>query len=117
MSFSLQPDQIIGIADRVRTTLDEMHERCDAVRDAVDTLSTAMARATRARTAFDDLAEARLALSRGMVSHGRDAVAALRTVVTTYVTADAEMADTTAASESRTQIPLFDPSRFGSRLS
>jgi len=117
MSFSLQPDQIMGIADRVRTALDEMLERSHAVHDAVDALSATLARVTPARAAFDDVMQTHVSLTRGMVSHGRAAVSVLRAVVMAYVTADEEMADTTAASEARAQQPLFDPSRFGARLS
>lgn len=117
MSYSLQPDQIIGIADRLRRALDETLDRSDALRDAVEAMSTALARVTTARSAFDDVAGARVALSRGMVSHGRVAVAALRTIVLSYVTADEEMAESAAALDARTRAPLFDPSRFGARLS
>ncbi|WZH36018.1 MAG: hypothetical protein PIR02_14770 [Microbacterium enclense] len=117
MSYALQPDEIIGITDRVRRALDETLDRSDRLRDAVDTLSTALAQAAPARAAFDGVADAHVALSRGMVSHGRAAVAALRAVVMAYVTADEEMADTTAASDAGSSAPLFDPSRFGARLS
>jgi len=117
MSFSLQPDQIIGIADRLRRALDETLDRSDTFRAAVEALSAALSRVSPARTAFDDVADARVALSRGMVSHGRVAVAALRTTVLSYVTADEEMAETAAELDARTRAPLFDPSRFGPRLS
>ncbi|KTR95925.1 hypothetical protein NS220_04055 [Microbacterium testaceum] len=117
MSYSLQPDQVIGIADRLRRALDDTLDRADALRDAVDALSTALARVTPARAAFDDVADARVALSRGIVSHGRAAVAALRAIVVAYVTADDEMAETAAALDARTRAPLFDPSRFGARPS
>lgn len=117
MSYSLQPDQVIGIADRLRRALDETLDCSDALRGAVEAMSTALARATPARTAFDDVAGTRVSLSHGVVSHGRAAVAALRAIVMSYVTADEEMAQSAAALEASTRAPLFDPSRFGARLS
>lgn len=117
MSYALQPDQVIGIADRLRGALDEALGYSDALREAVDALSTALSGATSVRTAFDDGAHARVTLSRGMVSHGRAAVAALRQIIAAYVTADDQMAATTTASDAGTAAPLFDPSRFGASLS
>jgi len=117
MSYSLQPDEVIGITDRLRRALNETLDRSDALRGAVDALSTALARVTPARAAFDDVADARVALSRGIVSHGRAAVAALRAIVVSYVTADDEMATTAASLDALTRGPVFDPSRFGARPS
>ncbi|MDQ1076586.1 MULTISPECIES: hypothetical protein [Microbacterium] len=117
MSYALQPDQVIGIADRLRRALDETLACSDALRDAVDALSTALSGATSAHAAFDDGAEPRVRLSRGMVSHGLAAVAALRRIIAAYVSADDQMAATTSAADGRTAAPLFDPSRFGARPS
>ena len=115
MSYSLQPDQIIGIADRLRGALEVTLDQSEALRDAVDALSSALARVEPVRAAFDDVADARVALSRGIVAHGRAAVAALRAIVASYVTADDEMAQSAEALGARTRAPLFDPSRFGAR--
>lgn len=111
MSFSVQPDEVIGIADRVRLALDETLDHSNALRDAVEALSDALTGLSPARTAFDEVARARVDLSRGIVSRGRTVLSALRTVVLAYVEADEEMASTTTRAE--TESPPFDPARFG----
>jgi hypothetical protein len=60
MPYALQPDQVIGIADRLRRALDETLACSDALRDTVDALSTALSGATPAHAAFDDGAEPRV---------------------------------------------------------
>lgn len=111
MSFSVQPDEVVGIAERVRLALDDTLDRSAALREAVDALTDALSGLPSARAAFDDVARARVDLSRGIVSRGRSALAALRTVVIAYVAADDEMAATTTRSGAGAA--LFDPSRFG----
>ncbi len=111
MSFSVQPDEIVGLAERVRLALDDTLDRSDALRGAVDALSDALTGLTAARGAFDDVARTRIDLSRGIVSRGRSALAALRAVIIVYVAADDEMAATTARAQAGAS--LFDPSRFG----
>lgn len=111
MSFSVQADEAIGIAERVRLALDDALDRSAALRDAVDALSDALTGLSPARDAFDEVTRARVDLSRGIVSRGRSALATLRAVVLTYVAADDEMASTTTRADAGTA--LFDPSRFG----
>ncbi|MCJ1706847.1 hypothetical protein [Microbacterium sp. VKM Ac-2923] len=113
MSFSVQPDEIVGIADRVRLALDDMLERSNALRGAVDALSGALTGLSPARAAFHQVAGDRAELSRGVVSRGRAVVTALRSIVHTYIAADDDMAATTSRVEAAT--PFFDPSRFGRR--
>lgn len=113
MSFSVQPDEIVGIADRVRLALDDALDRSHALRDAVEALDAALGGFAPARSAFDEVARARVQLSLGIVSRGRAVLSILRSVVLTYVGADDEMATTTGRIDDAT--PLFDPSRFGAR--
>lgn len=115
MSFSVQPDEVIGIADRVRLALDETLDHSNALLDAVEALSDALTGLSPARTAFDEVARARVDLSRGIVSRGRTVLSALRSIVLTYIAADEDMAHSTRRSD--TGAPLFDPSRFGAKRS
>lgn len=112
MSFSVQPDEIVGIADRVRLALDDALDRSHALRDAVEALSGALGGLPSARAAFDEVAHARVELSRGIVSRGRSALGALRSVILAYVEADDEMASTTTTRAEADPAP-FDPARFG----
>jgi hypothetical protein len=111
MSFSVQPDEIVGIADRVRLALDDALDRSYALRDAVEALDAALSGLPAARSAFDEVARARVQLSRGIVSRGRAVVSALRSVVLAYVEADDEIASTTSRADADSA--LFDPARFG----
>lgn len=113
MSFSVQPDEVIGIADRVRLALDDALDHSNALRDAVASVSDALAGLSPARAAFDEVAAARVELSRGMVSRGRAVLQTLRSIVMTYIAADEDMADSTRRVDAAS--PLFDPSRFGAR--
>ncbi|MDQ1137064.1 hypothetical protein QE410_001863 [Microbacterium sp. SORGH_AS 1204] len=74
MSFSVQADEAIGIAERVRLALDDALDRSAALRDAVDALSDALTGLSPARDAFDEVTRARVDLSRGIVSLGRSAL-------------------------------------------
>ncbi|MGN7967797.1 hypothetical protein [Microbacterium sp. 22296] len=111
MSFSVQPDEIAGIADRVRLALDDALDRSHALRDAVEALSGALGGLPSARAAFDDVALARVELSRGIVSRGRSALSALRSAVLAYVEADDDMVASTHRADPDSA--LFDPARFG----
>ena len=111
MSFSVQPDEIVGIADRVRLALDDALDRSHALRDAVEALDAALSGLPAARSAFDEVARTRVQLSRGIVSRGRSALSVLRSVILAYVEADDEMAASTTRSE--TDSTGFDPARFG----
>lgn len=111
MSFSVQPDEIVGIADRVRLALDDALDRSRALRDAVEGLSEALGGLPSTRAAFDEVAHARVELSRGIVSRGRSALSALRSVVLAYVEADDDMAASTKRADDESA--LFDPARFG----
>ena len=111
MSFSVQPDEIVGIADRVRLAVDDALDRSHALRDAVEALDVVLGGLPPARAAFNEVARARVQLSRGIVSRGRSALSALRAVVLAYVEADGEMAVSTTRAE--TGSTAFDPARFG----
>ncbi|MDQ1083823.1 MULTISPECIES: hypothetical protein [Microbacterium] len=110
MSFSVQPSEVIGIADRVRRALDDTLDRANALRDAVGSVSDALADLKPAHAAFEEIARPRVELSRGIVSRGRAVVATLREIVLTYVAADDEMASSTSRTDAETG--LFDPMRF-----
>ncbi|MCI9858166.1 hypothetical protein [Microbacterium proteolyticum] len=111
MSFSVQPDEIIGIADRVRLALDDALDQSNALSDAVDALTDALAGLPSVRAAFDEVARTRVQLARGIVSRGRSVLSVLRSVVLAFVEADDDMAASTTRAGA--DLALFDSARFG----
>ena len=118
MSFSVEPHEVLGMADRVRGSFEELHEIAIALRRAADAVALALARATPAHAAFLAVAEARVDLARRIVGRGQAAVSALQTAALAYLTADDEMAATTDARAAMAGVGegnLFDPTVFGRR--
>ena len=117
MSYSVDPPQLIGLAERMRRAFDDLAESVAALHRDADSVALALARAAPAHSAFVELATARIDLARRIVARGRGALSALQTAVLAYVTADEEMTrDTVAAARSITVPPNpFDPVVFGRR--
>lgn len=117
MSYSVDPPQVLSVAERVRGCFDDLDEVATSLRRAVDAMAQALARATSAHVGFVEVADARVDLAHRIVGRGRSAIAALQSAVLAYVTADADMAWTTgmraAAAEGRGN--PFDPTVFGKR--
>ncbi|MCG7416038.1 MULTISPECIES: DUF6507 family protein [Microbacterium] len=118
MSYSIDPPQVLLVAERMTRSLDDLHEVATALRRAADSVAHALARAVPAHPAFLEVAETRIDLAHRIVGRGRAAVAALQSAVLAYLDADDEMAATTDARSSATGAPSgnpFDPIVFGKR--
>lgn len=117
MSYSMDPPQLLGIAERMRRSLDEVHEVATSLERAVEAAARSLARAASAHTAFVEAARPRIDLAHRIVARGRTAVSALQTAVLAYLSADDEMAATTEARAAGigAGVSPFDPTVFGRR--
>lgn len=119
MSYSVDPPQLLSVAERLRGCFDDLDEVVASLRRAADAVTQVVARATPVSTAFAGVADPRIDLARRIVGRGRAAVLALQSAALAYLTADDEMATTTAALEAsahfvHTANP-YDPGLFGRR--
>lgn len=117
MTYSMDPPQLLGIAERMRRSFDEVHEVATTLERAVEAATRSLTRAASAHTEFVEVTRPRVDLAHRIVSRGRAAVSALQTAVLAYLSADDEMAATTdarAAGIGASNSP-FDPTVFGRR--
>ncbi|MBT9605496.1 hypothetical protein [Microbacterium sp.] len=118
MSYSMDPPHLLGIAERMRRSFDEVHEVTIALQRAVDAVARTLTRAVPAHPAFVEAAQTRVGLAHRIVARGRATVSALQTAVLAYLSADDEMAVTTdarAAAVGAGDGTPFDPVVFGKR--
>lgn len=114
MSYSVDPPHLLGIAERVSRSLDELHEIALSLRRSMDATARALTRAMPAHAAFAEVAGPRVDLAERIVARGRAAVSALQSAVVAYLTADEEMVETVADAGAVIGNP-FDPILFGRR--
>lgn len=116
MSYSVDPPQLLSVAERLRGCIDDLDEVATSLRRSMDAVAHALARAMPARDRFADAADPRADLAHRLVGRGRAAIAALQSAVLTYVTADEEMAAVSAAgAEAVGGGNPYDPTVFGER--
>jgi hypothetical protein len=119
MSYSVDPPQLLSVAERLRSCFDDLDELVASVRRAADAVSHSLARAASVRAAFTGVADPRVDLARRLLGRGRSAIAALQSAALAYLTADDEMATTTASSaanaDSADGANPYDPAIFGKR--
>lgn len=116
MSYSIDPPQVLLVAERMTRSLDDLHDVATALRRAADAVGQTLARAVPAHPAFIEVADARVDLAHRIVERGRAAAAALQSAVLAYLAADEEMAMTTDALSSVAEAENpFDPILFGKR--
>ena len=119
MSYSVDPPQLLSVAERLRGCFDDLDEVVASVRRAVDAVSHSLARATVVRTAFTEVADPRVDLARRLLGRGRSAIVALQSAALAYLTADDEMATETASRAASADIAdrgnPYDPTVFAGK--
>lgn len=119
MSYSVDPPQLLSVAERLRGCFDDLDELVASVRRATDAVSHSLGRAAAVRTAFTELADPRVDLARRLLARGRAAIEALQSAALAYLTADDEMATHTDSCAARVDGldggNPYDPTIFGKR--